>query len=66
VLRVGDGIREGGWGWGKDASRILALAGPLGKAVRYAGPLLRAIPGVSPSGIPRLAQWSLTLVPQCS
>jgi len=58
VLRVGDGIREGGWGWGKDALRILSIAGPFFKAVRYAGPVLRALPGVS-----RLTRYSLTLEP---
>jgi hypothetical protein len=58
VLRVGDGIREGGWGWGKDALRILSIAGPFFKAARYAGPLVRAIPGIS-----KLTQFSLTLEP---
>jgi hypothetical protein len=58
VLRVGDGISEGGWGWGKDALRILSIAGPFFKMARYAGPLVRSIPGLS-----RLTQFSLTLEP---
>jgi hypothetical protein len=28
VLRVGDGIQEGGWGYGKDAMRLLMVVGP--------------------------------------
>lgn len=58
VLRVGDGISEGGWGYGKDALRILSIVGPFFKAVRYAGPLVRSLPGGS-----RLARYSLTLEP---
>ena len=37
VLRLGQGTAEGGWGYGRDALRLLALAGPLGRA----GGLLR-------------------------
>ncbi|HET9958218.1 MAG TPA: hypothetical protein VFQ61_27175 [Polyangiaceae bacterium] len=28
VLRLGDGIRQGGWGYGRDALRLLVLTGP--------------------------------------
>jgi hypothetical protein len=37
VLRLGQGTAEGGWGYGRDALRLLAFAGPLGRA----GGLLR-------------------------
>ncbi|MBN1611257.1 MAG: LysM peptidoglycan-binding domain-containing protein [Polyangiaceae bacterium] len=29
TLRLGDGVREGGWGYGKDALRLLVFAGPM-------------------------------------
>lgn len=32
VLRLGQGAAEGGWGYGKDALRLLVILGPLGKA----------------------------------
>src|SRR5262245_26692789 len=33
VLRLGQGAAEGGWrGYGKDSLRLLAIAGPLGRA----------------------------------
>ena len=33
VLRLGEGAAEGGWrGYGKDALRLLAIVGPLGRA----------------------------------
>lgn len=32
VLRIGDGIQEGGWGWGEDALRALIVVDALGKA----------------------------------
>ncbi|MGD0524889.1 MAG: LysM domain-containing protein [Polyangiaceae bacterium] len=28
TLRIGDGVKEGGWGYAKDALRLLVLAGP--------------------------------------
>jgi len=37
VLRLGQGTAEGGWGYGRDALRLLAFAGPVGRA----GGLLR-------------------------
>jgi len=33
VLRLGQGAAEGGWGFGKDALRLLTVLGPLGRAV---------------------------------
>lgn len=35
VLRLGDGARKGGWGWGEDAMRFLAIF-PFGKAAQIA------------------------------
>ena len=35
VLRTGDGVREGGWGYGKDALRLLVLAGPALRLFRF-------------------------------
>ncbi len=32
VLRLGQGAAEGGWGFGKDALRLLSILGPLGRA----------------------------------
>ncbi|MEQ1764489.1 MAG: hypothetical protein ABL984_15270, partial [Pyrinomonadaceae bacterium] len=32
VLRLGQGAAEGGWGFGKDALRLLTVLGPLGRA----------------------------------
>jgi len=40
VLRIGDGVRDGGWGYGKDALRLLVLVGPALRAVRFAGALV--------------------------
>jgi hypothetical protein len=45
VLRVGEGVAEGGWkGYGKDALRLISLLGPLGRAggmaARYLQPLI--------------------------
>lgn len=40
VLRIGDGVKEGGVaGYGKDALRLLSIAGPLGKAGAMLGRL---------------------------
>ena len=36
VLRLGDGVQEGGWGFGKDALRLLMVVGPALRAARYA------------------------------
>ena len=36
VLRLGEGAAEGGvGGWGTDALRVLAIAGPLGRGLKY-------------------------------
>ncbi len=34
VLRLGEGVKEGGWGYAKDALRVLAIAGPIFKLGR--------------------------------
>ena len=34
ILRIGEGVKEGGWGYAKDGLRILALAGPVVKLGR--------------------------------
>jgi LysM repeat protein len=35
VLRLGDGVQEGGWGYGKDALRLLMVVGPALRGARY-------------------------------
>ncbi|MFO0758591.1 MAG: LysM peptidoglycan-binding domain-containing protein [Byssovorax sp.] len=35
VLRLGDGVKNGGWGYGQDALRFLMVVGPALKAARY-------------------------------
>jgi hypothetical protein len=50
VLRVGDGVREGGWGYGQDALRLLVLAdaaaGPALRAFRFTASLVAVnVPG---------------------
>jgi hypothetical protein len=60
VLRLGDGVQEGGWGYGKDALRLLMVVGPALKAVRYAGPLARGLGALAPEL--RATRWSLSLV----
>jgi LysM repeat protein len=35
VLRLGDGVQEGGWGYGKDALRLLMVVGPVLRGARY-------------------------------
>lgn len=46
VLRVGEGVKEGGWGYGKDALRVLSFAGPAARLGRLG--LARVTP--NPSG----------------
>lgn len=45
VLRFGEGSAQGGWGYGKDALRLLALLGPLARAgaaaSRFLTPLIK-------------------------
>jgi nucleoid-associated protein YgaU len=36
VLRIGDGVKSGGWGYGQDALRALVLLGPAVRAGRFA------------------------------
>jgi hypothetical protein len=43
VLRLGDGVKEGGWGYGKDALRLLILAGPALRVGRYGIALVAAV-----------------------
>jgi hypothetical protein len=40
VLRIGDGVSEGGWGYGKDALRLLVIAGPALRVFRFGAALL--------------------------
>ena len=39
VLRIGDGVKEGGWGYGKDALRLLVIVGPALRGVRFGAAL---------------------------
>jgi len=43
VLRVGDGVQEGGWGYGKDALRLLMILGPAARAARYGASLVASV-----------------------
>jgi hypothetical protein len=43
ILRIGDGVKEGGWGYGQDALRALAIVGPALRAARYAGSLVASV-----------------------
>ena len=43
VLRLGDGVQEGGWGYGKDALRLLMVVGPALRGVRWAATLVTAV-----------------------
>ncbi len=43
VLRLGDGVKEGGWGYGKDALRLLMVLGPAARAARFATSLVTAV-----------------------
>jgi len=49
TLRLGQGAAEGGWGYGKDALRLIGLAGPVGRVVRV-------VPRVGGAAIARLAK----------
>ena len=48
VLRLGDGVQEGGWGYGKDALRLLMVIGPALRGARWAVSLIPAV-DVSPA-----------------
>ena len=43
VLRLGDGVKEGGWGYGKDALRLLMVIGPALRGARWAVSLIPAV-----------------------
>lgn len=46
AMRVGDGVREGGWGYGKDALRLLFWAGPALRFFRFAASVVAVdVPG---------------------
>jgi hypothetical protein len=45
VLRVGEGVKQGGWGYGRDALRVVSLAGPAARVGRMA--LTKFIPDVA-------------------
>jgi nucleoid-associated protein YgaU len=54
VLRIGDGVQEGGWGYGKDALRLLMFVGPALRGARMATTAL--IPALREAG------WLTTMV----
>ena len=43
VLRIGDGVKKGGWGYGQDALRALVVVGPALRGVRSLGGLLAEV-----------------------
>ncbi len=43
VLRIGDGVKKGGWGYGEDALRALVLVGPALRGVRMAAGLVATV-----------------------
>jgi hypothetical protein len=43
VLRLGDGVRKGGWGYGKDALRLLMILGPAARFARWSVSLIKAV-----------------------
>lgn len=43
ILRFGDGVKQGGWGYGHDALRLLILTGPIVRAGRIGISLLAAV-----------------------
>lgn len=64
VLRLGDGAAEGGWGWGKDALRLLMILGPAARGLRWAAALVPAVDETKTMGncgwiaATRLARWT--------
>lgn len=45
VLRLGEGVRDGGWrGWGQDGLRLLSVVGPIGKGFRAVRRVFKADP----------------------
>lgn len=51
VLRIGDGVKKGGWGYGQDALRLLVVAGPTFRLARYGLSTLASIDAFPTSGI---------------
>ena len=45
VLRVGEGVKKGGWGYAQDALRVVALAGPVASVGRFG--LTKFVPDVA-------------------
>ena len=45
VLRVGEGVKKGGWGYAEDALRVVSLAGPAARLSRIG--LTRLVPNVA-------------------
>jgi nucleoid-associated protein YgaU len=43
VLRLGDGVKKGGWGYGQDALRALIVAGPAFRVARNAAALVAEV-----------------------
>jgi LysM domain len=43
VLRIGDGVKKGGWGYGEDALRALVVAGPALRGIRMASGLVASV-----------------------
>jgi hypothetical protein len=43
VLRIGDGVRKGGWGYGEDALRALVVVGPALRGIRMASGLVASV-----------------------
>ena len=64
VLRLGDGVKEGGWGYGKDALRLLMVVGPAVRGARWAVTMVAAVDETSSVGncswiaATRLARWT--------
>ena len=43
VLRLGDGVKKGGWGYGEDAFRALMIVGPTLRGARWAAGLVAGV-----------------------
>src|SRR5690242_16175274 len=50
VLRIGDGVNAGGWGYGQDALRLLMVAGPALRLGRYGLSIVAAVDETSNVG----------------
>src|SRR4051794_25968542 len=44
VFRVGEGVKQGGWGYAQDALRVVSLAGPVARVGRFG--LTKFVPDV--------------------